>query len=107
MNYRKFYKTALGVELSSSFDIHHIDFDKSNNAINNLVALPRILHQNYHTSLKGIHTESVPVKLTGNCSQYINELYKYLELYMECNRWVDYRNHFLLGLPNIHNLNYQ
>lgn len=106
MNYRKFYNQALNVNVSSSFDIHHIDFDRKNNAITNLVALPRQLHQDYHTALKGIDLDHVPVKLTGNCSMHISDLYNYLELYMECNRWVDYRNHYLIGLPNIHNLNY-
>lgn len=106
MNYRKFYKTALGVDVSTKFDIHHIDFDRNNNSITNLVALPRKLHQDYHTYLLSIDKNHVPVNLMGNCSQHTIHLVEYLDIYMECNRWVDYRNHFLLGYPNIHNLNY-
>jgi len=35
-------------EIPSGFDVHHIDGDRSNEHIRNLVALPRETHQEFH-----------------------------------------------------------
>lgn len=32
-NYRKYYKEYYGIDFGSEYDIHHIDFDRSNNDI--------------------------------------------------------------------------
>ena len=48
MNYRKYYREKLEVNLDSSFVVHHIDGNRQNNDILNLVALPKRLHLKYH-----------------------------------------------------------
>lgn len=48
-NYRKFYEKQTGKKIPKDFDIHHIDFNRENNDIMNLVAIPRELHKKYHT----------------------------------------------------------
>lgn len=47
-NYRKIYADYYGIVLSPEYAIHHIDGNRSNNEINNLLLLPRKLHSKYH-----------------------------------------------------------
>lgn len=48
IDYRKIYFDSTGVEIPKNYEIHHIDFDRSNNTIQNLVALPTDIHRLYH-----------------------------------------------------------
>lgn len=48
MNYRKYYRSMIGMNIAVDFEIHHIDCDRDNNHISNLVSIPRELHKKYH-----------------------------------------------------------
>ncbi len=50
-NYRKKYKQYYGIDFDGYYAIHHIDFDRTNNDIENLLLLPRGLHTKYHSCL--------------------------------------------------------
>lgn len=50
-NYRKFYEDVFGINIPKGYEIHHIDGDRQNNTIRNLVLLPKKLHNEYHTAL--------------------------------------------------------
>lgn len=52
MNYRKKYEELLNLILSNKEEIHHLDMDRENNNINNLVAIPKKLHKQYHSYLR-------------------------------------------------------
>lgn len=69
-NYRLKYKRYYNIEFSGSYDIHHIDFDRKNNDISNLLLLPKELHAKYHLLIN----ELGGVDKCGNihCSVYIN-----------------------------------
>ena len=93
MDYRKLYENYYNVKLSSSWDIHHIDFNHSNNDICNLVALPKELHHKLHTSydeyLKSIQNYSLTdIRLySGRCSShtyFMEQLTNYLNVLAEC-----------------------
>lgn len=45
VDYRKFYAQYYGIKVPEDFDIHHIDFDRSNNDPSNLLMLPKNLHK--------------------------------------------------------------
>lgn len=47
-DYRKKYKRHYGVEFGKEFVVHHIDGDRSNNDIENLMLMPRDIHSEYH-----------------------------------------------------------
>ena len=49
-DYRKIYKDYYGIEFSSEYQIHHLDLDRTNNEIWNLLLLPKKLHQQYQES---------------------------------------------------------
>lgn len=62
MNYRKLYEKHYGIKIPPEYDVHHIDFDHHNNDINNLLLLPRELHQRLHKcflSNGGINTNNL------------------------------------------------
>lgn len=46
--YRNKYKHHYGIEFGKDYVIHHIDGDRSNNDISNLLLLPLSLHSKYH-----------------------------------------------------------
>jgi hypothetical protein len=49
MNYRKLYKKLVG-DIPKNWEIHHIDFNHENNSIDNLIAVPSIVHMVIHQS---------------------------------------------------------
>ena len=51
MNYRKLYEDYYKIEIPKGFDIHHIDADRKNNNINNLIMLPSKLHKALHNHI--------------------------------------------------------
>lgn len=115
-NYRKFYKDYFGIEFSSAYVIHHIDLNRENNNIENLLLMPRWLHIEYHQKLnrfagKGLITGHpdllvVDVKIKGNnVNMYDYELLSDLyETMRECSKWYDYKKYLEGVLPNIHGI---
>ncbi len=52
-SYRKIWIENCG-EIPDGYDIHHIDGDRNNNDISNLLALPSELHRKYHIAREGV-----------------------------------------------------
>lgn len=48
-NYREKYKRHYGIDFGKEYAIHHIDGNRENNEIENLLLLPMALHSKYHT----------------------------------------------------------
>ena len=48
-DYREKYKRYYNIDFGSDFVVHHIDENRQNNDISNLLLLPRELHSKYHT----------------------------------------------------------
>lgn len=106
-NYRRIFKQHYGIEFGTEFDVHHIDGDRSNNEIENLMVLPSDLHTRYHSLKREIEGQFVPTKITGNgvnnSQNCIFNLEKFLEVLRECNEWYDYKMYLDGKIPNIHN----
>jgi|TARA_R110002020_G_scaffold241145_1_gene454268 hypothetical protein len=49
MNYRKLYENNIG-KIPENWEIHHIDFNHDNNKLDNLIAVPSIVHMVIHQS---------------------------------------------------------
>ena len=103
--YRKFYFEQVGRVYDSSFAIHHINFNRSDNRIDNLVALPKSLHSRYHF-FKRIKDSGIPeLDLIGNSFEVKEAEYfeqKIIKVYQdfyntlrECAKWVDERDRLL------------
>lgn len=47
-DYRKKLAKALGFDIPEGFEVHHIDHRRTNDNLDNLVAIPKDLHREYH-----------------------------------------------------------
>lgn len=100
-NYRTKYKRYYGIDFDSDYVIHHIDFNRNNNDIKNLLLLPKEVHQRYHfylSALGGCEWKTGELVLNTKISPYgllpyTNEDYIYglLETMKECRRWLHYK----------------
>lgn len=117
MNYRKFYEKKCHIKIPKNYDIHHIDKNRDNNNIKNLVMLPKKLHKQYHSRLSMLESFSFDIneKITsvvegGNgyndwfLYELSERLSKFNEVYKECCKWNDYKYYLLGVLPNIHGI---
>lgn len=105
MSYRKIYSEITGVEVPIYFDVHHIDFDRNNNDIENMVALPKKLHSDYHKHLPYLNY-GLPTQLSILNIGYINLLTDYINIHIQCSKWINHRDYLLNKSPNIYNLSY-
>lgn len=104
MSYRNKYEEKTGLKVPSSFDIHHIDLNRKNNDINNLVAIPRELHRDYHKYARDISLKIRPIIPTSAIGSEIpSESFDvaYAETFMkikiECYNFVLFRNKLIYG----------
>lgn len=99
-NYRRKYikhygdeLRRIGIKFGNGYIIHHIDGDRNNNDIRNLLMLPRYLHSKYHAHKSKVENISMPLEIHGNrfnaYSMDIAEIKEFLEILEECNRWHD------------------
>lgn len=113
INYRRKYKKEV-CEIPKGFDVHHLDENRENNDIDNLLMLPKKLHQKYHKVLiavqmannNGVCEQIYPSNHFGSgLNKYIErEIIAFNEVYYECKKWADYKEYLLGNLPNIHNI---
>ena len=112
-DYRKLFKKHYNIEFSSNFVVHHIDLNHENNDINNLMILPKKLHQKYHFLLTTLNVDKSSIvkfetRITGNCANTntyrINMIEKLAEVLTMCNMWYDYKLYMDKKIPNIHDL---
>jgi len=48
MNYRRFYEKCTGSKIPEGYEVHHLDGNRLNNKIVNLVSIPLKLHRDFH-----------------------------------------------------------
>lgn len=104
--YRTKYKRYYGIDFGSEYAVHHIDGNRENNDISNLVLLPSKLHSKYHFQKTVIEATPLPTRISGNGlnvqSYYLACLEEFLETIAECNKWYDYKMYLEGRIPNIH-----
>lgn len=83
MNYRKKYELYLGYRLTPDIEVHHIDHNRGNDHVSNLVAIPKDLHREYHTycgyyerdrELRDLYSDGKSIKMKKDISKEINEI---------------------------------
>jgi len=105
--YRQKYEFLTGLLVPKGFEIHHIDLNRNNNHIKNLVALPNKVHKKFHAILSLVNSfikkiEFDPILYdTGGCDipEYqTKELFdEFIKHKQDASFWVGYRN-TLLGI---------
>lgn len=58
VDYRREYEKHLGFILPKEMHVHHLDHNRENNGIQNLVAIPSELHGRYHFLERQLHLHS-------------------------------------------------
>lgn len=92
--YREIYKEYFNVDFDADMSIHHIDYNYRNNSIDNLLLLPRKLHNKYHAivlHLKGNDTGIIDGNMrlypsVVRKASYVNTLYLTVQ---EIKPWID------------------
>jgi hypothetical protein len=100
-NYREKYKRYYGIDFGKEYAIHHIDLDRSNNDISNLLLLPKELHAKYHMILNAISICPDKPKADGFIdvrisnaiiTEYNAKMFELLpETIAECNKWLRWK----------------
>ena len=100
-NYREKYKRYYKIDFDNSYAIHHIDFNRKNNDIKNLLLLPKNLHHKYHyylTKLFPFDWKQGSVNINIKIEQfaplkYVNtqELLEFINILLECKKWISYK----------------
>ena len=108
-NYINKYKKYYNIQFDSrKYHIHHIDGNRENNDISNLLLLPASLHREYHTLLRTIDRMKFPTQIKGNAVSHDNlcliGFSNFINVLNECNKWHDYKMYLEGMLPNIHNI---
>ena len=106
-DYRKFYCQQVGKQYDSNkFDIHHINMNRKDNRIENLVALPKKLHRQYHFYKRvKDSTSEYDLDYIGGTEEELYMDYfrektldayqKFFAVIHECTKWVEERNELL------------
>ena len=104
-DYVKYYKEYYHIHFDKSYHIHHIDLDKKNNEISNLILLPSDLHIRYHYILKVINNnckESKQGLIDFRISSVLFNIFedtsnKMLplipKLITDCQQWISLKDH--------------
>lgn len=113
-DYRKKYKRYYGIDFSKDYVIHHIDFDRSNNDISNLLLMPRKLHSKYHFCLDTMRCESDQrgpnftvdgrIRSANREHWYLSMLEHFSDVMWECAKWYDYKSYLEGLMPNVHGI---
>lgn len=93
-DYRQYYKDYYGIGFDGrEFGVHHIDLDRENNDIKNLILLPKDLHKRYHDLLPYVQSlidnKSLKTIIDINNGQtlYYDEMKEFCEVMIEINSW--------------------
>ena len=98
-DYKKLYAQTYGITWDADLEIHHIDRNRQNNDISNLILLPGYLHHELHICLNGAVFMSEQVTAGDVIERMMERVFNYGDSYdkqaflslllvlSECKRW--------------------
>lgn len=97
-NYRNKYKQYYGIDFGKQYIVHHIDEDRNNNDIDNLLLLPNVLHSKYHQYKRELemnfykfqYLDLTEISMLSLGHGY-DALTKFMKITKECEKWVIYK----------------
>jgi hypothetical protein len=112
--YKQKYETLTGLKVPKNFIIHHINCNRDDDRITNLVAIPLSIHSLYHKKLSFMNMTLTPQELnkpiidlsfhdTGGTEvtglSIVEKMTEFFELQQKGCFWVGYRNALLSIIP--------
>ena len=89
-NYRRIYEEYYGIKIPEGFIIHHIDSNRDNNNISNLLMLPKTLHSRYHFYLTSFSIDYC--KLDMSLMYNLQALEGLASAVSDCAKWIVKKN---------------
>ena len=99
-NYRKYYKEYYNIEFGIDMEVHHIDFNRDNNNIKNLLLIPKNVHHRFHLALTIFQQDTNKMfnclnpnfeHILGCSSFNLDALGNYLSSLQEIQKWIGYK----------------
>ena len=90
MDYRKLYEDYYG-KIGENRVIHHIDHDKNNNKLFNLVSIPATTHSKYHNYFYQL-LQFDPGEMVRNEKAFLLLLNKFKNQYLEIINYANLKN---------------
>lgn len=90
MDYRRLYEETYGILLEpNGLEVHHIDHNRKNNDIKNLVALPTDLHHRYHRSFIAVAGDSFTLEYPQDGGiDKAKRIKDHASILEECAKWM-------------------
>jgi hypothetical protein len=102
-DYRALYEQATGPELPKDFDVHHINFDRDDNSIHNLLAIPKKLHIEYHKfhyEVKNLEIPLFPSRQPMQFAYFDATIKKWNKIMYEMQTYMVMRDFLIGDLPS-------
>lgn len=100
-NYRQYYKEYYNIDFDKTFAIHHIDGNRDNNDISNLLLLPSDIHDRFHISINSLLPMNNILKFIDPSLKYlistagqgycIDMTKIYIDSLYEISKWIGYK----------------
>ena len=96
-NYREKYLEYFGLENDENFQVHHLDLNRDNNSIYNLVLLPKKVHKRFHFFIAEFRNRNngiVTLDLSNPFSSImeVETCLKVLPILKEIKKWENIRD---------------
>lgn len=101
-NYREKYENYYGTRLSTTTDVHHLDYVHANNNVQNLVALPEEVHNKLHqlrakvqSKFSGTTVSNVQIPKSKDDVESIKAIIEYYNYLIESKQYINKRDHLV------------
>jgi len=104
-NYRKEYLKYFDLEDDKNFQVHHLDLNRDNNNIYNLVLLPKNVHKRFHffiAEFRNRENEIVTLDLSNPFKSImeVETCAKILPILKEIKKWEDIRDRNIIDIQS-------
>ena len=101
IGYKKDYEEYYGMRIPNDWEVHHINYNHTDNSLDNLIALPADLHKQLHVTYAKFLQSKLSFKLsdihlhsgkTNNYSYFMEALADYVNAVETCTPYMNLRD---------------
>ena len=96
-NYRQYYKEYYGIDFGKDMDVHHLDFNRDNNSIDNLLLIPKEVHNKFHlcsnlaSTIKDYCSPQNLILKSSGSSYEVQMIKNYFDAIEEMEKWNSFK----------------